>query len=151
MKATFAAGCFWHVEALFRRLDGVVDAKAGYTGGTVDNPTYEQVCTDLTGHAEAVQVEYDPARISYDGLLEVFWGSHDPTTPDRQGPDVGRQYRSAVFAHSNEQMERAALARDRLQRSGRYGRPVVTEIGRAGPFYAAEEYHQRYLEKNGTR
>ena len=148
MKATFAAGCFWHVEAAFQKIDGVTGTKAGYTDGTVENPTYEQVCTDLTGHAEAVQVEYDPGRTSYERLLDVFWANHDPTSLNRQGPDVGRQYRSAVFVHSAEQMETAALSKNRLENSGRCSKPIVTEIKPAGAFYAAEEYHQKYFEKN---
>lgn len=151
MKATFAAGCFWHVEELFRQTDGVLDARVGYTDGTVENPTYEQVCTDLTGHAEAVQVEYDPQKISYERLLDVFWANHDPTALNRQGPDVGRQYRSAVFTHSPDQLEQATLSRNRLANSGRLSGPIVTEIKPAGTFYPAEEYHQRYFAKNGAR
>lgn len=148
-KATFAAGCFWGVEDTFRNLEGVVDAAVGYTGGTKENPTYKEVCTDGTGHAEAVQVEYDPARVPYERLLEVFWENHDPTSRNRQGPDVGSQYRSAIFFHSPEQEREAKASRDALDRSGKYPRRIVTEIAPAGTFYRAEEYHQRYLEKNG--
>ncbi len=148
-KATFAAGCFWGVEAEFRNVPGVVDAAVGYTGGKTANPTYEDVCSDETGHAEAVEVEFDPARVTYERLLDVFWENHDPTTLNRQGPDVGSQYRSAIFFHSPEQKAKAEASRDRLTASGRYKRPVVTEIAPAGTFWRAEEYHQRYLEKRG--
>ncbi|MBI4161271.1 MAG: peptide-methionine (S)-S-oxide reductase MsrA [Acidobacteria bacterium] len=148
-KATFAAGCFWGVEATFRNTEGVVDAAVGYTGGTKENPTYKEVCTDRTGHAEAVQVEYDPARLPYERLLQVFWENHDPTSRNRQGPDVGSQYRSAIFFHSPEQEREAKASRDALDRSGRFPRRIVTEIVPAATFYRAEEYHQRYLEKNG--
>ncbi len=151
MKATFAAGCFWHVEAIFQKIDGVTGTRVGYTDGTVESPTYEQVCTDLTGHAEAVQVEYDPDRVSYEKLLDVFWANHDPTTLNRQGPDIGKQYRSAVFTHSDDQLERASLAKSRLENSGRFSGPIVTEVKPARPFYAAEEYHQKYFEKNCIR
>jgi len=151
MKATFAAGCFWHVEALFQKIDGVVGTRVGYTDGTVENPTYEQVCTDSTGHAEAVQVEYDPDKVSYERLLDVFWQNHDPTTLNRQGPDMGRQYRSAVFTHSPDQLEKATLSKNQAGNSGRFSGPIVTEVKPAGPFYDAEEYHQRYFEKNGIR
>jgi peptide-methionine (S)-S-oxide reductase len=148
--ATFAAGCFWGVEATFRKVPGVVDAAVGYSGGHLDNPTYQDVCTDKTGHAEAVRVIYDPSKVSYDDLLEVFWNCHDPTTPNRQGPDVGTQYRSAVFFHSPEQEAAAKASKQRLQASGPYkGRTVVTEITPAATFWRAEEYHQRYLEKQG--
>lgn len=147
--ATFGAGCFWGVEVAFRNTAGVTDAKVGYLGGTLENPTYEQVCTDKTGHAEVVQVEYDPARVSYEELLDVFWNMHDPTTLNRQGPDVGTQYRSAIFTHSPEQAAAAAASRDQLAASGRFPNPVVTEIEPASEFYVAEEYHQRYLEKRG--
>jgi peptide-methionine (S)-S-oxide reductase len=148
-KATFAAGCFWGVEAAFRQVKGVIATRVGYTGGTLANPTYKDVCTDRTGHAEAVEVEYDSSRVSYDDLLKVFWTSHDPTTLNRQGPDFGTQYRSAVFFHSPEQEAAARSSRESLQESGRLKRPIVTEITRAGEFYPAEEYHQRYLEKRG--
>ncbi|HZT72070.1 MAG TPA: peptide-methionine (S)-S-oxide reductase MsrA [Terriglobales bacterium] len=148
-KALFAGGCFWGVEAAFRKIPGVVATTVGYSGGTVPNPTYEQVCTDTTGHAETVEVEYDPARVSYEQLLQVFWENHDPTQLNRQGPDVGRQYRSAIF-YLNAAQERAArAARDALAASGRYRRPIATEITAAGPFYRAEDYHQQYLEKRG--
>jgi peptide methionine sulfoxide reductase msrA/msrB len=150
--ATFAAGCFWGVEAGFRGLKGVVNATVGYTGGHTKNPTYKDVCGDATGHAEAVRVEYDPTQITYDQLLEAFWAMHDPTTPNRQGPDVGTQYRSAIFYNSQEQMKAAEASRQRLEKSGRFnGRKIVTEITPAGDFYKAEEYHQRYLEKQGFK
>ncbi len=145
--ATFAAGCFWGVEEAFRTLDGVVATRVGYTGGHTANPTYEDICSGRTGHAEAVRVVYDPEVISYDELLAVFWKSHDPTTPDRQGPDVGAQYRSAVFVHNDEQRQVAEASRDKRQE--RLDRPIVTEIVDAGPFYEAEDYHQQYLLKRG--
>ena len=145
--ATFAAGCFWGVEAAFRRVEGVRDVVVGYTGGSVENPGYEQVCTGRTGHAEAVQVEFDPERVSYEALLETFWASHDPTQLNRQGPDVGTQYRSAVFTHDDDQAQRAGASLARVQE--RLREEVVTEITPAGPFYPAEDYHQRYLEKRG--
>ncbi|HEY7862850.1 MAG TPA: peptide-methionine (S)-S-oxide reductase MsrA [Thermoanaerobaculia bacterium] len=148
-KATFAAGCFWGVEAAFRNVEGVTATAVGYTGGTTENPTYEQVCTDRTGHAEAVEVEYDPSRVSYGKLLEVFWGEHDPTQKNRQGPDVGTQYRTAIFTHSPEQKAAAEASRDALSKSGKFSRPIVTEIVPAVRFWPAEEYHQRYLEKRG--
>lgn len=149
-KATFGAGCFWGVEAAFRRLKGVKNATVGYAGGTLPNPTYEQVCTDRTGHAEVVQVEYDPAEISYQELLDAFFAMHDPTQLNRQGPDVGAQYRSVIFCHTPEQEQAARAARDALAHSGRYKRPVVTQIAPAPEFWPAEEYHQRYLEKRGV-
>ncbi len=148
--ATFGAGCFWGVEAAFRRIEGVEDAASGYMGGHVDNPSYEDVCTDTTGHAEVVQVEYDPDKVSYEDLLEVFWSNHDPTTTNRQGPDVGRQYRSAIFFHDDAQRETAERSRDGLDAGDRFVDPIVTEIGPAQPFWRAEEYHQRYLEKRGA-
>jgi len=148
-KATFAEGCFWGVEANFRRVLGVESAESGYTGGKTVNPSYEDVCTGRTGHAEAVEIEYDPARVRYEDLLEVFWASHDPTTPNRQGPDVGTQYRSAIFFHDAEQEAAARASKERLEKSGRFKRPIVTEIVAAGPFYKAEEYHQKYFEKHG--
>ncbi len=147
--ATFGAGCFWGVEEDFRRLPGVVDAAVGYIGGTVDRPTYKQVCTDMTGHAEAVEVTFDPAKISYDDLLEAFWKLHDPTQWNRQGPDFGSQYRSAVFYHSPEQQAAAEASKQRLSDSGRFRRPVVTMITPASTFWRAEEYHQQYLAKQG--
>ena len=149
-KATFGAGCFWGVEETFRRLNGVVSTVVGYAGGTTLNPTYQDVCTDRTGHAEVVQVEYDPARISYRDLLDVFWANHDPTTPNRQGPDVGTQYRSVVFYHSPEQKEEAENSKKNLQKTGKFRRPIVTQIEPAPNFFRAEEYHQRYLEKRGV-
>lgn len=148
-KATFGAGCFWGVEAAFRQIPGVVDTAVGYEGGTKDNPTYEDVCTDRTGHAEVVQVEFDPQKVSYDQLLNVFWENHNPTTRNRQGPDIGTQYRSAIFYHSPEQKKEAELSRDKLEKSGKWKNPIVTEILPAQTFYRAEEYHQQYLEKRG--
>lgn len=149
VKATFGAGCFWHVEALFRKVPGVTGTAVGYAGGTVKNPSYEQVCTDTTGHAEAVQVEYDPGRVTYAQLLDVFWANHDPTTPNRQGPDVGTQYRSVIFFHDADQEAAARESADAASRSGRFGRPIVTQIAPAPRFYKAEEYHQGYFEKHG--
>jgi peptide-methionine (S)-S-oxide reductase len=148
-KATFGAGCFWSVEAAFRQIKGVISTAVGYMGGTLENPTYHDVCTDLTGHAEVVEVTYDPSRVTYDQLLDVFWGNHDPTTRNRQGPDVGTQYRSVVFFHTPEQEAAAVASRDRLQASGKFRRPIVTEIVPAATFYRAEDYHQQYLEKRG--
>jgi peptide-methionine (S)-S-oxide reductase len=148
-KATFGAGCFWGVEATFRQIEGVVDAAVGYAGGQTENPTYKDVCTDRTGHAEVVEVEYDPERVPYEQLLDVFWENHDPTTLNRQGPDVGTQYRSAIFYQDEEQRAAAEASKARLDASGRFKRPIVTEISPAAPFYRAEEYHQRYLEKRG--
>lgn len=148
-KATFAAGCFWGVEAAFAEVAGVISTRVGYTGGTVDNPTYEEVCTGRTGHAEAVEVTYDPALVSFDQLLIRFWSLHDPTTKDRQGPDIGSQYRSAIFIHSKEQEQKANASRERMDRSGRFGRPIVTEILPASHFWPAEEYHQQYFRKHG--
>ena len=147
--ATFGAGCFWGVEAAFRRVPGVEDAVSGYMGGHKDNPTYQDVCSDTTGHAEVVQVTYDPDEVSYEDLLEVFWGNHNPTTKNRQGPDVGRQYRSAIFFHDEEQREAAQRSRDDLDASDRFADPIVTEISSAQTFWRAEEYHQRYLERRG--
>lgn len=147
MKATFAAGCFWHVEEVFAKTPGVTSTKVGYTGGSTKNPTYHDVCGDATGHAEAVQVEYDPAQVSYEKLLQIFWDNHDPTTPNRQGPDVGTQYRSAIFCHSDSQVGASQKSKSDLDRSGRYPRPAVTEIMSAPEFYPAEEYHQKYFEK----
>jgi peptide-methionine (S)-S-oxide reductase len=146
-KATFAAGCFWQVEADFRRLEGVTRTTVGYTGGSLERPSYEDVCTDRTGHAEAVLVEYDPARISYEELLSTFWGGHDPTQLNRQGPDVGTQYRSAIFFHDEAQERAARESLERVQRD--LDRPVVTEIVPVEKFWPAEDYHQRYLEKRG--
>ncbi len=148
-KAMFGAGCFWGVEANFRQLHGVKDAAVGYAGGTTDKPTYEQVCSAETGHAEVVQVEFDPSIISYRQLLDVFWSNHDPTTRNRQGPDVGSQYRSVIFYYSPEQQEAAEESKAELEKGGRFGNPIVTQIEPAPTFYRAEEYHQRYLEKRG--
>jgi peptide-methionine (S)-S-oxide reductase len=148
-KATFGAGCFWGVEAAYRQLPGVISTTVGYLGGTLDNPTYHDVCSGRTGHAEVVQVTYDPARLTYDDLLTVFWENHDPTTLNRQGPDVGTQYRSAIFYHDEAQKEAAVRSKEERDRSGRYRRPIVTEITPASEFYEAEEYHQQYLEKRG--
>jgi len=148
-KATFGAGCFWGVEAAFRQIKGVVSTAVGYMGGTLTSPTYQDVCTDRTGHAEVVQVEFDPAQVSYQDLLRVFWENHDPTTPNRQGPDVGTQYRSVIFFHTPEQEAAAKASRDALEKSGTYRRPIVTEIVPAPEFWRAEEYHQQYLEKRG--
>lgn len=150
-KAMFGAGCFWGVEATFRRVGGVTDTAVGYSGGWKENPTYEDVCTDTTGHAEVVLVTYDPGEVSYEELLDVFWKSHDPTQLNRQGPDVGEQYRSAVFYFNEEQRQAAEMSKERLQKSGRYKRDVVTEITLASTFYRAEEYHQRYWEKRGLK
>ena len=147
--AMFGAGCFWGVEAAFARVPGVTSTAVGYAGGHVERPTYQQVCSDRTGHAEVVQVEYDPERVSYDELLEVFWSEHDPTQLNRQGPDVGSQYRSVIFVHDAEQEQAALASKERLQASGRFRRPVVTRIEPAPPFWRAEEYHQKYLEKRG--
>jgi len=148
-KADFAAGCFWGVEAEFRQLKGVVSTAVGYEGGHLDNPTYHDVCTNRTGHAETVQVEFDPSRVSYETLLNVFWENHNPTTLNRQGPDVGTQYRSAIFYHDPEQEATALASKQRLEASGKYRKPVVTEIKPAAEFYPAEDYHQQYLEKRG--
>jgi peptide-methionine (S)-S-oxide reductase len=147
--ATFGAGCFWGVEVTFRNVPGVKDAIVGYLGGTLANPTYRDVCTGRTGHAEVVQVMYDPAEVSYDKLLEVFWANHNPTTLNRQGPDVGTQYRSAIFFHTPEQQRAAEASKKHLEASGRFRSPIVTEITPASTFYPAEDYHQRYLEKRG--
>jgi len=148
-KATFGAGCFWGVEAAFRQVKGVISTTVGYSGGTFKNPTYQDVCSGRTGHAEVVEVEYDPSQVSYEDLLSVFWENHDPTQLNRQGPDVGAQYRSAIFFHTPEQEAAAQASKEALQRSGRYQRPVVTEITPASEFYRAEDYHQQYLEKRG--
>ncbi len=149
--ATFAAGCFWGVEAAFRRVPGVVEAEVGYSGGETADPSYEEVCSGRTGHAEAVRLSFDPAKVSYDRLLEVFWDLHDPTTPNRQGPDVGTQYRSAIFVHDEAQAAAARASKERLEAEGRYRAPIVTEIVPAGPFYRAEDYHQQYFDKRARR
>jgi peptide-methionine (S)-S-oxide reductase len=148
-KATFAAGCFWGVEATFRQIPGVTATRVGYTGGKTDNPTYKQVCTDGTGHAEAVEVEFDPAKVNYTDLLKVFWENHDPTQLNRQGPDWGTQYRSAIFFHSPEQAEQAQASKQSLETAHLYSKPIVTQIIPAVTFYPAEDYHQQYLEKRG--
>ena len=147
--ATFAAGCFWGVEEAFRRVEGVVSTAAGYSGGTLEDPTYADVCSGGTGHAEAVEVEFDPSRVSYEQLLDVFWSVHDPTQLNRQGPDVGSQYRSAIFHHGPEQEAAATASKEALAASGRFPRPVVTEITPASTFYRAEEYHQQYIARGG--
>jgi peptide methionine sulfoxide reductase msrA/msrB len=149
-KATFAAGCFWGVEEAFRTLKGVVSTRVGYTGGTTRNPTYKDVCTSETGHAEAVEVTFDPSVISYDQLLDVFWNTHDPTTPNRQGPDVGEQYRSAIFFQDAEQEAAAKASKERLQKSGTFDGEIVTQILPAREFYQAEDHHQQYLKKRGV-
>jgi peptide-methionine (S)-S-oxide reductase len=148
--ATFGAGCFWGIEAAFRRVPGVLDAVVGYSGGRTQNPSYQEVCTDTTGHAEVVQVTFDPEKVSYDRLLDVFWTIHDPTQVNRQGPDYGKQYRTAIFFHSPEQEAAAKKSKQALEASGKLRRPIATEITPAGPFWRAEEYHQRYLEKRGA-
>jgi peptide-methionine (S)-S-oxide reductase len=148
-KATFAAGCFWGVELAFRKVTGVISAQVGYIGGKTENPTYQEVCTNETGHAEAVELEYDPAKVSYDELLKVFFDLHDPTTLNRQGPDIGSQYRSAIFYHSEAQRNAAEAFIDHLDQSGRFKKQIVTEITSAPRFYPAEDFHQRYLEKRG--
>ena len=150
-KATFGVGCFWAPEETFRRTRGVTSACVGYMGGILEKPTYEEVCTGRTGHAEVVHVEFDPAKISYEQLLEVFWACHDPTTSNRQGPDIGTQYRSAVFFYSPEQKVVAQASKEKLQRSGRHRRDIVTEITPASRYFPAEEYHQRYLKKRRDR
>jgi len=146
--ATFAAGCFWGVEEAFRKLPGVHDTEAGYTGGSKERPAYEEVCAGKTGHAESVRVEFDPGKISYAKLLEAFFGMHDPTTKNRQGPDVGAQYRSAVFFHGKAQEKEARKAIAALGKSKKYGGPIVTEVAPAGEFWPAEEYHQKYVQKH---
>lgn len=148
-EATFAAGCFWGVEAAFRNVPGVIRTSVGYTGGQTEHPTYRQVCSDRTGHAEAVRVIYDPQKVSYEQLLDVFWNSHNPTTRNRQGPDIGSQYRSAIFFHNPQQKAAAESSLEELEQTDRFDRPIVTEIVPAGDFWRAEEYHQQYLEKRG--
>jgi peptide-methionine (S)-S-oxide reductase len=147
--ATFGAGCFWGVEETFRKLPGVLNTAVGYMGGTKENPTYEEVCTDKTGHAEVVQVEFDPEQITYADLLDVFWNNHNPTTLNRQGPDVGTQYRSVIFYHDETQKKLAEASKQELDRSGRFKNPIVTQVEPATTFWRAEEYHQRYLQKRG--
>lgn len=150
-KATFGAGCFWGVEQSFREVDGVVDAVSGYEGGHTPNPTYKDVCTDKTGHAEVVQVEYNPEKVSYEKLLDVFWNSHDPTQVNRQGPDFGTQYRTVIFFHTPDQERTARASKESLEASGRFRRPIATAIEPAQTFHRAEEYHQQYLAKRGLR
>jgi peptide-methionine (S)-S-oxide reductase len=148
--ATFGAGCFWGVEAKFRMIPGVEDALVGYSGGKTESPTYKEVCTDKTGHAEVVQVTFDPKKVSYETLVEAFWHMHDPTQVNRQGPDSGTQYRTAIFYHSPEQKTIAEKSKATLNASRKFSKPIATEITPAGPFWKAEEYHQRYLEKRGA-
>lgn len=148
-KATFGMGCFWCTEAVFQRLNGVTNVKSGYEGGNTINPTYEEICTGMTNHAEVIEMEYDPSKISYDELLEIFWKTHDPTTLNRQGADVGTQYRSVIFYHSNEQKEIAEKYKEALNKENAFGKPVVTSIDKAETFYVAENYHQDYYFKNG--
>lgn len=147
--ATFGAGCFWHVEDAFRKLKGVINATSGYSGGKIPNPSYEDVCSGKTGHAEVVQVEYDPKKINYEELLDVFWSNHNPTQLNRQGPDVGYQYRSVIFYRSQKQKEIATKSKWQIQNNGKWKSPIATSIEPASIFYPAEEYHQRYLEKHG--
>ena len=149
MKATFGAGCFWCVEPVFQKLNGVLSSSVGYAGGSYENPTYDDVCSGQTGHAEVVQIEYDPSKISYDELLDTFWNNHDPTTLNRQGPDMGTQYRSLIFFHGSEQETTAKASKEKLENSGKYRKKIVTEIVPASHFYKAEDYHQRYYEKCG--
>ena len=148
-KATFGAGCFWGVEAAFREVPGVTDTAVGYMGGNMENPSYRDVCTDETGHAEVVQVSYDPAKVSYEQLLDTFWRVHDPTQFNRQGPDVGTQYRTAIFFHTPEQERAARASKQQMEAAGRFRQPIVTEIVPASTFWRAEEYHQQYLQKRG--
>lgn len=148
-KATFGGGCFWGVEAAFRQIEGVTATAVGFMGGTLAHPSYHDVCTDKTGHAEVVEVEYDPSRVTYDELLKVFWEVHNPTQLNRQGPDVGTQYRSVIFFHSPGQETAAKVSKEKLEKSGAYQRPIVTQILPAAEFWRAEEYHQQYLEKRG--
>lgn len=148
-QATFGAGCFWGVEERYRQIPGVLETAVGYMGGTVKDPTYHQVCDDTTGHAEVVHLTFDPSLVSYDQLLKIFWENHNPTTLNRQGPDVGTQYRSVIFTHSEEQRARALASKAEIEASGVWKQPIVTEIIPAEPFYRAEEYHQKYLLKNG--
>jgi len=150
-KATFAAGCFWHVESAFSKVQGVISTVVGYSGGNFKNPTYEHVCSDKTGHAEAVQIEYDPSKVRYKELLDIFWKNHDPTQLNRQGPDVGTQYRSVIFYHNEKQKKAAVASKEILQKSGTYNKPIVTEIKPTLTFYKAEEYHQQYLEKRALK
>jgi peptide-methionine (S)-S-oxide reductase len=148
-KAIFAAGCFWGVEAEFRNVKGVKATAVGYTGGRTEDPTYKDVCTDTTGHAEAVELDFDPSEVSYEQLLDVFWANHDPTQLNRQGPDWGKQYRSVIYFFTPEQEAAAKASRDALAKSGKFSRPIVTEIAPASKFWKAEDYHQQYLERRG--
>jgi peptide-methionine (S)-S-oxide reductase len=148
-KATFGAGCFWGVEELFRNIPGVISTSVGYTGGTTENPTYEDICTDKTGHAEVVDIDFEPNEVSYSDLLKVFFENHNPTTLNQQGPDVGTQYRSAIFYHDDEQKNQAEQMKKKLDQSGKLHKPIVTEITAAKTYYPAEEYHQKYLQKRG--
>ena len=147
--ATFAAGCFWGVESVFEQVTGVTATRVGYTGGHTEHPSYGDVCSHRTGHAEAVEVDYDPERVSYERLLDIFWANHDPTQLNRQGPDVGDQYRSAIFVHDDGQRRAAERSKERLEASGRYRKPIVTQIVAAEPFWEAEEYHQKYFSRRG--
>lgn len=149
--ATFGAGCFWGVQARFDEVPGVTKTEVGYMGGTTENPTYEQVCSGTTGHVEVCQVTYDPMKVSYEQLLDVFWDEHDPTQVERQGPDVGHQYRSVIYTHSPEQKTAAEASKEALEASGKYSEPIATVIEDAGPFWKAEEYHQKYFEKTGRK
>jgi peptide-methionine (S)-S-oxide reductase len=148
-KATFGAGCFWHVEAAYQKIKGVTSTTVGYMGGNLKNPTYEDVCTDKTGHAEVVQIAYDPEKITYEKLLDIFWNIHDPTQLNRQGPDRGTQYKSVIFYHSEQQKKTAEQSKNKLEKSKKYTKPIATKITKAMEFYKAEEYHQKYFEKNG--
>jgi len=150
-KATFGAGCFWHVEDAFMKVPGVVSTEVGFEGGSKENPTYRDVCTHTTGHAEVVEVTYDPSKVGYDDLLNVFWDIHDPTTMNRQGPDVGDQYRSVIFFYSKEQEAAAKASKERMERSGKFRKPIVTQIVPAEKFWRAEEYHQKYFQKTGQK
>ena len=147
--ATFGAGCFWGVEATFQQIDGVTATEVGYAGGKLDNPTYEEVCTDTTGHAEVVRIDFDPEQVSYEALLNIFWDNHNPTTLNRQGPDVGHQYRSVIFYHDEDQKRTAEKSKMELDQSGRFNTPIVTAIEAAASYFPAEAYHQKYLQKRG--
>lgn len=149
-KATFGAGCFWGVEAAFRKINGVLNTTVGYMGGNLENPTYEEVCTDKTGHVEVVQVNYDSLKVTYEELLEIFWNVHNPTQLNRQGPDIGSQYKSVIFYHNNQQKKIAENSKQKLENSSKYKNPIVTEITEVKKFYHAEEYHQQYIEKKGA-
>ncbi len=149
-KATFGAGCFWGVEAAYRKIKGVISTVVGYMGGNLKNPSYEDVCTDKTGHVEVVQIEFDPLVVSYENLLEVFWNIHDPTQLNKQGPDIGTQYKSVIFYHDEKQKKKAEVSKNKQEKLKKYSKPIVTEILKAKTFYKAEEYHQQYLEKRGA-